>query len=245
MKKGVQIPKLQLSAKLGAWRMHDDEAEMHNDDYQRIRHQVLRRDQFTCQFCQFKSTSDQKAKKTTRLYSGFLECHHIDDNHANNVPENLITACPFCHQVFHTGNAGHRSAANIGLMPFLRQEDINILFNILAITKANDSSKYHDVVKNIEDIFTAALIAADDIEPGLSDAANFGSIYIGLSIKDVNAFQKIQKLTWAMRLIPDLNSGVFDRAVEYWASNNTWLPERQWTGVLDSYQKNLNKNLIK
>lgn len=242
---GLIKPKLKLSAKLGSWRMHDEEAEQHNDDYQQIRNQVLRRDNFSCQFCGFKSVSESKANKITRLYSGFLECHHIDDNHANNVPNNVITACPFCHQVFHTGNAGHRSAGNIAFMPYMKQEDINLLFNLLAVTKANDASAYHNVVKDIEELFTSFMLAAEDIEPGLSSAANFGSIFIGLSIKDKDAFKKIDSFTWGMRLIPDLDSGVFDKAVEYWASNGTWIPERQWTGILDSYQKSLNRKIKK
>lgn len=243
MSSSINKPPLKLSAKLGAWRMHDEEVEKHNDDYQQIRNQVLRRDKFTCQFCNFKSASDVNENKRTLLYSGFLECHHLDDDHSNNVPSNVITACPFCHQVFHTGNAGHRNAANIALMPFLKQEDINMLFNLLAVCKAKDESLYHDVVQDIEDLFTACIIAAEDIEPGLSKASNFGSIFIGLSIKNKEAFENIESLTWAMRMVPDLDSGVFDKAVQYWSANDLWIPERQWKNVLKGFKKSLSKKI--
>ena len=34
-------------------------------------------------------------------YSGAPHIHHLDGNHKNNDPNNLILVCPSCHKTFH------------------------------------------------------------------------------------------------------------------------------------------------
>ena len=52
-----------------------------------------------CAFCNF---SD----------AGFLEFHHIDENRANTVLENLIAVCPTCHAKITAGEITESSVTN-------------------------------------------------------------------------------------------------------------------------------------
>lgn len=235
----MKIPKLQISAKAKSWRIHDDiEKQIFDtDNYQQIRSQILRRDKFTCQFCGFNSASDSESPKKSLAYSGFLEVHHIDDDHSNNVPENLITACPFCHSVFHAGFSGHNDAGSIALMPYMRQRDISILFNLLAVIKSSDESKYLDLVEDIEEFFEYFIGSAENVFEGLSDASKLGSILVGVQIKDKNASKKMNNVLWALKLIPNINSNAFKDAVAFWRTNGVWIPEAQWKSIFDNFSK--------
>lgn len=37
-----------------------------------------------------------------------LHVHHIDENHKNNRENNLLTVCPNCHSLIHTGKRGKK-----------------------------------------------------------------------------------------------------------------------------------------
>src|SRR3546814_6683866 len=73
--------------------MADDHSASHDKAFRAIRKVVLERDNHACQFCGFRAAKWQ-------------EVHHLNDDHADNRPENLITACWFCHMVHHIGRVG-------------------------------------------------------------------------------------------------------------------------------------------
>src|SRR5581483_5621804 len=77
-----------------------------------VREQVLKRDGSACRFCGFKAAK-------------FQEVHHVDDNHANNDPTNLVTVCNLCHQVHHLGMCGMRHAGFLAAIPELTQTEVN------------------------------------------------------------------------------------------------------------------------
>ncbi len=81
-----------LGIKRSAHRVGGTDAE-----FDRIKKSILARDNYQCQAsgCRF------RAKQ-------YLHVHHIDDNHANNNPQNLITLCPLCHHHLHIGYVGSK-----------------------------------------------------------------------------------------------------------------------------------------
>lgn len=116
-----------LGVKLKTHRKDDDASLEADAAFREIHGKVLKRDNMTCQGC------GMKTKAAASRPSGGFEAHHIDDDHANNAPENLVTLCPFCHAVFHVGNAGNRDVGSIIWLPGISQADLNILCHVLFI----------------------------------------------------------------------------------------------------------------
>ena len=108
----MRLEPLLLSAKRKTWRMDDGDHEKADTKFRDVRTKVIDRDRNTCRFCGF------CAKK-------WQEVHHRDDNHANNDPANLITACIFCHLCHHVGRAGLMNEAILVWLPEFSQADLH------------------------------------------------------------------------------------------------------------------------
>lgn len=217
--------------KRGNWRIHDPEAEDTDREYQRIRRLVLERDEYTCRYCSFRSIPDRDANPATYRASGYLEIHHLDDNHKNNAPDNLVTACPFCHQVHHAGNAGHRDAAFVIWAPWIDQARLNLLVNLLAVTiarggeRADAARTLYGELSALRD--TLCAIFGD----GIDQAANFGTILMHLhkqSGAGLDLYSRRTKLFSGARILPNLYE--FERAAQWWAG--VWMDESLWDEML-------------
>lgn len=101
-----------LGVKRRLWRKDDDHALVADKAFAPVREQVLKRDNYSCRFCGFRSPK-------------FQEVHHWDDDHANNELGNLMTVCNLCHQVHHLGMCGMRGAGFIAALPELTQTEVN------------------------------------------------------------------------------------------------------------------------
>ena len=60
-------------------------------DWNIIRKEIYKRDNYTCQECGIKCNNSIYGDKK-------IQCHHIDYNKQNNDFKNLITLCLGCHQ---------------------------------------------------------------------------------------------------------------------------------------------------
>ena len=90
MDEGRIMKKLYLSfANPETWRDNIRE-EITKDEWKRLRLEILKRDDYTCQYCGFKSEKWQIV-------------HHIDGNPNNNEKKNLETICPMCNLIHHAG----------------------------------------------------------------------------------------------------------------------------------------------
>lgn len=119
---------LVLSVKRSKFRIDDPTASIDQPQYRHIRPQILERDNFTCQFCGFRSPK-------------FQEVHHLDDNHNNSSPDNLVTACPLCHACNHIALNGDRQTGRlIWLDPALNigQAQLNNIIRELWLTTLSD-----------------------------------------------------------------------------------------------------------
>lgn len=81
---------------------------------------------YTCHFCKFQ---DKK----------FIEIHHLDSNHFNNNPENLVPACTLCHRQHHLLWLSVCDDAEIGVanIDYLTQTELNHLQRIAIVMKDN------------------------------------------------------------------------------------------------------------
>jgi len=131
------LKKLLISAKRKDFRGDTPHPEKSNVEFSKIRPVILERDNYTCQYCEFRS------KK-------FQHIHHIDDDHENNDESNLITACPLCHMSQHIGFAGVKGMGTIIYLDqekhgefslSITQEKLNNLVRLLWIRQDNEKDK--------------------------------------------------------------------------------------------------------
>lgn len=106
----MMIRNLPLSVKRGQFRKDDPSSSIADREFQKVRKSVLERDKYSCQFCGFKALKLQ-------------EVHHLDDNHDNNNPDNLITTCSLCHATQHIWFSGMKQR---GVIIFLSPEKYQI-----------------------------------------------------------------------------------------------------------------------
>ena len=84
------MKKLYLSfANPETWRDNIKE-EISKEEWKKIRLEIVKRDNYTCQYCGFKSEKWQIV-------------HHVDGNPNNNSKGNLETICPMCNLIHHAG----------------------------------------------------------------------------------------------------------------------------------------------
>ncbi len=68
--------------------------------FNRIKPEIMERDDHTCQWCN--KTADQQQGQSGHRF----HVHHIDYNHGNTVPQNLVTLCTSCHAKTNTVQHG-------------------------------------------------------------------------------------------------------------------------------------------
>lgn len=107
----MRLRPLILSAKALNWR--PPQQGYIDKQYASVRRLIFERDKYTCQFCGLVSDLEGKNQYKGR----FLEGHHINDDHNDNRPENLVTACPWCHGCFHIGLKCKMNLGQLGIHP--------------------------------------------------------------------------------------------------------------------------------
>lgn len=220
-----QLPPLIPGVKLGVWRRDDPQRQENDREYALIRRSVLERDSFTCQWCSFQSVPDRKAGGSTLLASGYLEEHHLDDNHANNDKSNLATICPFCHMVFHIGFAGHQGRAKMIYMPWLTQEQLSLLVNGLAVAVSRGGELGDDAESLL--IWLNALDGpiAQTFGDAMTDPASLATALMGLHKKNPKLYAHRNRALAHVRVLPAYQ--MFDTAVQWW-SEKSWIPSQKW-----------------
>ncbi len=228
------LPPLVPGVKRSTWRMHDQKREAADAQYSRVRLDVLRRDGFACRYCGFTVNGNPEANPASLEASGYLEVHHKDDNHHNNAPANLVTVCPFCHQVFHAGNAGHRGAVIVVWCPWFTQQEVNLLSNVSAVAIAR-VSRYADAGRAwFRWMSSLQTQAAQVYGDAILDAANLGTALMVCANANSPGWKRRDQALAPLRLVP--RRDVYETAVAWW-SEHGWRPEAQWEAVLDQWSE--------
>lgn len=219
--------KLIPSVKLKSYRTDDEQTEDADEAFSTVHEKVLKRDHFTCRGCQMKTRYTPKAK------SGFFEVHHIDDDHKNNEMDNLATICPFCHSVFHIGNAGARGVASVIWLPEISQADLNLLSHVMFILmyrgKASDATdEDKSMMLKVSDFYTMmSTTYADKLEEklgkGMSNARTLGETLAWLGNKYPKAYERRERLLASARILP--NPDGYQAHIAHWARASNY-PEK-------------------
>lgn len=96
----------------------------------KLREAVIRQQRFQrrCHFCDFAFGSSEQ-----------YEVHHLDGDHANTDPANLVPVCVLCHAPFHLDLVARRwkdRAGTIIFLPEVSQAHLNNLLQVIFFAKA-------------------------------------------------------------------------------------------------------------
>jgi len=230
--KTQKLPALVPGVKLNLWRRDDEHSMDHDREYALVRQAVLERDRYTCQWCGFSTVGDSKADPKSYRASGYLEVHHIDDNHSNNDRKNLATICPFCHAVFHIGHTGHNRKAKIIYMPWMRQEDLNLLVNCLAVaTVRNEAKTFEDAQEMFVWLQAYEGPAIEKFGEAVSDPALLASALVGLLKKNPKAYRLRRRALRDLRVL--VYPEKYLSAVTWWAQHS-FAPGKKWEDTWES-----------
>jgi intracellular multiplication protein IcmJ len=221
---GLSLPALVPSVKRSTFRIHDPEKESADNEYVKIRRSVFTRDKFTCQYCGFKATPNRTAPPETSEASGYLEAHHVDDDHTNNILPNLVSVCPFCHQVFHAGFAGKREAATLAWIPEITQENINLLCNLIFCIeyRAEQDKSSQAYAAEARSLIASLRERREGLDALFGkDAITMQSLpSILMALHRNNMYEERGKLFSGLRLIP--NPEPFADHIAWWCRTDQW-----------------------
>lgn len=114
-----------LSAKREDWRMNDANSEDADAEFKTVKRKVRERDQHRCRFCGFKQVKADY----------YMQVHHRNDDHHDNRPENLVTACMHCHAVQHIGLWGLQGEAVLVYLPEVDQFALNHFLRTIMVAQ--------------------------------------------------------------------------------------------------------------
>ena len=188
-----------LSVKRSTFRRDDPTADYADAGFKSVRKEVLERDNYTCQYCGFKSPK-------------FQEVHHLNDDHKDNRKENLITACCLCHQAHHIGLAGLN---NSGVLIYtddeeLTQAQLNALTRNLWIGSMGKDKKVKSSAEQVLSRLHKMSVDARRVI-GTSDPMVLGDYLLNLSEED---YEKRGESLKGVLLLP--LADYFDKQIKHW-----------------------------
>jgi len=147
---------------------------------------ILRRDNFSCQYCGQKSTQHQ-------------EMINLDQNYFNNKISNLVTSCSFCAQCFFLESVGAGYGGGVLIyLPEISQNHLNALCHVLFSAMDNDT-EYKGTAQNVyRHLKLRAHVIEDELGEGMDEPALFGQLLIEFDTRTLF----VEKVFSSVRLLP-------------------------------------------
>lgn len=195
-----------------------------NEQFESIKLSILDRDRFICQGCGLYTYAGED-----RAPGGYFEVHHVDHNHANNHPENLVTVCPFCHLVFHVGFAGQTNRAQAIWMDTLSQTQLNRYCHLLFLSMHRDDTyagqarrQYRDLQDQQHDLPGPYATLQDNL-------GRLGPTLAQLAKRTIDYDQRATGFE-QFRILP--NYEAYTDAIGYWSSEVfDQIPASEWDAL--------------
>lgn len=202
--------------KLSLHRKDDADIDFHQARYLEQREKALQKAGYKCCYCGLEVRPDKTAEAGTLLSSGYLEVHHIDNDHQNNDISNLAAICPFCHAVIHLGFSCMNGRVFFAYIPELTQIEINLISTLcgVGLVAANNKSK---VILEISHTMREAFIGAGHVfaEKYKFTGSEFVSVLLAKQKENPNTVKDIFK---QIKIVPMLNN--YPPAMfTYWADH--------------------------
>lgn len=190
---------LQLATNLTGWRIFVRRKE--DKAFHPIAEQILKRDNYTCQYCGFQARE-------------FQEIVNLDGNYMNNKSSNLMTSCCFCSQCLFLQSVGleDMGGGQLIYLSEMSQADLNSFCHVLFCAMGNGTG-YQDTAQSI---YRSLKFRSQQIEnkfgSGTSNPATFGQLI--LEYEAENSGQKVDILK-DVRMLPSYTK--FAVQLEAWA----------------------------
>lgn len=186
---------IKLNINAAGW--HDFRVRKNDNHFRALSARIMSRDDFTCQFCDF------RAEK-------FQQIINLDNNYRNNVEQNLVCACVLCAQCQFIGSGNF---GKIIYLPEYPQVELNNIIRAIFCATAL-KTQYSDVAKSIYRSFrNRAQHVEDTFGENSSDAIVFGQTVIDAGIDmDIQQNQAMSSL----RLLPF--KAPLTKPIQYWST---------------------------
>ncbi len=188
----MELQRLVIAAKRNAWRP-SGYYESNHQAWSKTRAMILERDKYCCQACGFSC-------------SQYQEVHHIDGDHDNNIPDNLMTLCPLCHMTQHIGLAGVEGKARLLWLPEMDQSTIFYLVRWLELGPYS-TQEILQFTKPARDFLLNFFKDRENLcqkKIGTSDPISLGNMLLGLPDEQYET-DVLPRLA-NVRVLPNLNA---------------------------------------
>lgn len=211
MKKIELYPNMKLSLH----RKDDVDIDFHQARYLEQREKALQKAGYKCCYCGLEVRPDKTAEAGTLLSSGYLEVHHIDNNHQNNDVSNLAPICPFCHAVIHLGFSCMNDRVFFAYIPEFTQIEINLISTLcgVGLVAANKSKDILEISHTMRE----ALVGAGFVftEKYKFTGSEFVSVLLNKQKENADTIKDIFK---QIKIVPKLSKFPTDM-YNYWADH--------------------------
>ena len=173
---------------------------------------VSKRFQDTCQYCGWVDPE-------------FNEVSHLDEDHLNHREENLVLACPLCHQCLHLGQVATAEGGTMIWAPELSQVELNHLARVYWMAETDQT---HPLLISARALANKLDHQAHILEahyvPGASDPGFWAEVLMKMTPEQYKQRSELMK---NIRVWPALTR--FKKMVQPWAQRvNVNIPLKEW-----------------
>lgn len=215
-----------------------------------IREQVLKRDNYTCQFCSLR-------------FMRHMEASNLNGDHDDNRLDNLATICPLCHQVEHLFQAGYTDGGVLIHFPNTSQCDVNYVALMAWFVIDNTSTPPDWFVENdpqpqgdnatADDLHAWTLRLTSEellrtmdmtkskwtnlLNPIVAEPLTLADILASIEIEHPEVYRTRAERLAGLRLLPD--RGRFEKQIaDWWPELLRTRPLNKWDGAMKRYLSN-------
>ena len=232
-------PPLQLGADRSGWRIHGLADHVDRRLISASVH-VLRRAQYTCAYCGFKSVPDPDsvpdpgAVETNSRACGYLQVHPRHGDHQRWQLEDLVAVCPFCHETLHCRTGTAQDSGLIVACPWIEQRDLCLLCNAMAAASATGDAMTTAVDQLWSQLERQQVPAHDIFGVQRLSCGLLGAGLLALRDMAPRLYEQRGRALQGLRYVPDRR--VFAQAVTYWRAA-AWRPVSEWQEVHSRWQR--------